>query len=115
MIFNLPCTPLHRSVGRGGDQGGCPGRRRGGGRQGCRQGMMEGWWWGGVWKNVKSYKKKVAKYSGQPPKLISPYTPLGGGRKILKFALGAEMASYGPASAVLGLCICERCNQTAID
>jgi hypothetical protein len=42
-------------------------------------------------------KKKVAKYSGQPlPKLISPYALGGGGRKIRKFALGAEMASYGP-------------------
>jgi hypothetical protein len=49
------------------------------------------------WRVVCVLKKKVAKYSGQSrPKLISPYA-LGGGRKIHKFALGAEMASYGPA------------------
>jgi hypothetical protein len=45
-------------------------------------------------------KKKVAKYSGQSrPETNFSVRPSGGGRKILKFALGAEMASYGPDCA----------------
>jgi hypothetical protein len=50
------------------------------------------------WRLVCVLKKKVAKYSGQPapPKVISPYAL--GGRTIHKFALGAEMPSYGPDS-----------------
>jgi hypothetical protein len=40
--------------------------------------------------------KKVAKYSGQPrPETNFSVRPWGG-RKIHKFALGAEMASHGP-------------------
>jgi hypothetical protein len=53
---------------------------------------------GGVWKKCeKLLKKKVAKYSGQPPPETNfSLRPSGGGRKIQKFTLGAEMASYGP-------------------
>jgi hypothetical protein len=73
---------------------------------------------GGVWKKCEKLLKKKKRSSkffrteilevglrpkkgrqifrpAAPRKLISPYA-LGGGRKILKFALGAEMASYGP-------------------
>jgi hypothetical protein len=72
---------------------------------------------GGVWKKCEKVtkKKRSSKFfrtgilevglrpkkkspnipASSPPKVISPYA-LGGGRKIHKFALGAEMASYGP-------------------
>jgi hypothetical protein len=56
---------------------------------------------GGVWKKVTKKKGRLRAKKRSPnipasraPKLISPYAL--GGRKIHKFALGAEMASHGP-------------------
>jgi hypothetical protein len=53
------------------------------------------------WTEILEVGLRVLKRSpnipaSRAPKLISPYALGGGGRKIHKFALGAEMASHGP-------------------
>jgi hypothetical protein len=87
-----------RPGGGGAGGGGRAFSTKGGGGQGRRQGewRVGGGVVGGVCaKNLKR-KKRSSKFFRTGILEVGLRTPFGG-RKIHKFALGAEMASYGPA------------------